>query len=78
MYKKPLDELGIDIGIDQNRKLWIYEVNWRPGYIYRELDAAMRLIPYTVYLAKNMNSESNEAKIYNCLIFPFETGGMIS
>ncbi|WP_102347304.1 YheC/YheD family endospore coat-associated protein [Bacillus sp. Marseille-P3661] len=51
MYKKPLDELGIDIGIDENKKLWIYEVNWRPGYIYRELEAAMNTIPYAVYLA---------------------------
>lgn len=50
LHKMPLDELGIDIGIDENKKLWIFEVNWRPGYIYRELDAAKKIIPYAAYL----------------------------
>lgn len=63
MYKQPLDELGIDIGIDSDKKLWIYEVNWRPGYVYRELDAAMRLIPYAVYLAGNsMQVDSDQSE----------------
>ncbi len=60
MYNRPLDELGIDVGIDANKKLWIYEVNWRPGYVYRELDAAMRLIPYATYLAQKMKMNINE------------------
>ncbi|AMX00138.1 YheC/YheD family protein [Rummeliibacillus stabekisii] len=51
LYNNQLDELGIDIGIDENKKLWIFEVNWRPGYIYRELEAAMNTIPYAAYLA---------------------------
>ena len=51
LYKGQLDELGIDIGIDENKKLWIYEVNWRPGSVYRGLDAAMNTIPYAAYLA---------------------------
>ena len=25
------DELGIDVGIDEDQKLWLFEVNWRPG-----------------------------------------------
>ncbi|WP_172372045.1 YheC/YheD family protein [Sporosarcina jiandibaonis] len=49
-YKSQLDELGIDIGIDENKKPWIYEVNWRPGSVYRGLDAAMNTIPYAAYL----------------------------
>ncbi|GIN90204.1 YheC/YheD family endospore coat-associated protein [Siminovitchia terrae] len=51
LYNNRLDELGIDIGIDENKKPWIFEVNWRPGYVYRELDAAMNTIPYAAYLA---------------------------
>lgn len=56
IYKGQLDELGIDIGIDENKKMWIYEVNWRPGSAYRGLDAAMNTIPYAAYLA-NQNKK---------------------
>lgn len=52
LYKNRLDELGIDIGIDENKKIWIYEVNWRPGSAYRGLDAAMQTIPYAAFLAR--------------------------
>lgn len=55
LYKGRLDELGIDIGIDEHKKIWIYEVNWRPGAIYRGLEAAMNTIPYAVYLANQNN-----------------------
>lgn len=57
LYENPLDELGIDIGIDENNKLWIYEVNWRPGYGYRGFDSAMNTIPYAAYLAKQNKHE---------------------
>jgi YheC/D-like protein len=55
LYDEPLDELGIDVGIDQNNKIWIYEVNWRPGtpiLFYLEADVAKRMIQYATYLAK--------------------------
>lgn len=52
LYNHHFDELGIDIGIDENQKLWIYEVNWRPGSKHRELDVARKQIQYAVYLAK--------------------------
>jgi hypothetical protein len=55
LYDEPLDELGIDVGIDQNNKIWIYEVNWRPGtpiLFYLEADVAKRMIKYATYLAK--------------------------
>ncbi|MGE7917598.1 YheC/YheD family protein [Viridibacillus sp. NPDC093762] len=57
MYKKQLDELGIDIGIDENKKIWIYEVNWRPGYGHRGFAAAMNTIPYAAYLAIQKKKE---------------------
>ncbi|MGD7008981.1 YheC/YheD family protein [Metabacillus sp. 84] len=54
LYDQSLDELGIDVGIDENQKLWIFEVNWRPGIpvIFRgELDVAKNTILYAKYLA---------------------------
>ncbi|WP_077296605.1 YheC/YheD family protein [Virgibacillus pantothenticus] len=53
LYNEPLDELGIDIGIDANRKIWIFEVNWRPGppiLFSLEQDVTKRMIRYACYL----------------------------
>ena len=55
LYNKKFDELGIDIGVDENQTLWIYEVNWRPGSKHRELEVAKKLIQYAVYLVKMNN-----------------------
>lgn len=55
LYDHELDELGIDVGIDENQKLWLFEVNWRPGppNIYHvELDVAKNTILYAKYLAE--------------------------
>jgi hypothetical protein len=54
IYDQSLDELGIDVGLDANQKIWIYEVNWRPGtppVFHMELDIAINTIHYAVYLA---------------------------
>ncbi|MEH7747441.1 YheC/YheD family protein [Neobacillus drentensis] len=51
LYEHSFDELGIDIGIDQQKRLWIFEVNWRPGCKHREFEVARRLIPYCKFLA---------------------------
>lgn len=51
-YQAPLDELGIDVGIDENKKIWLFEVNWRPGSVFLELDAAINTIQYASYLAQ--------------------------
>lgn len=51
-----IDEIGIDVGLDQNNKIWIYEVNWRPGCppaFYLELDVVTHTIRYAKYLAEN-------------------------
>lgn len=51
-----IDEIGIDVGMDDNMKLWIYEVNWRPGCpptFYLELDVVKHTIGYAKYLAQN-------------------------
>jgi hypothetical protein len=62
LYKKrSFDELGIDVAIDQNQRLWIYEVNWRPGSKNREFSVAKNLIPYARYVAES-NRKKREAK----------------
>ncbi|PIC85222.1 alpha-L-glutamate ligase [Sporosarcina sp. P20a] len=50
-YDVEFDELGIDIGVDENNKLWIFEVNWRPGCVDFMLAIAMNHIPYAMYIA---------------------------
>jgi UDP-N-acetylmuramoyl-tripeptide--D-alanyl-D-alanine ligase len=55
--KQPFDELGIDIGIDEKNLFWIYEVNWRPGFIYpvgnEESFIAQNLVGYAISLIKS-------------------------
>ncbi|MEH7075499.1 YheC/YheD family protein [Neobacillus drentensis] len=54
LYEHSFDELGIDVGIDQQKRLWIFEVNWRPGCKLREFEVARRLIPYCIFLGKSI------------------------
>ncbi|MBS4206948.1 YheC/YheD family protein [Bacillus sp. FJAT-50079] len=58
-YEEVIDEIGIDIGLDQNHKIWIYEVNWRPGCppaFYLELDVVIHSIQYAIYLATHQKA----------------------
>ncbi|PIC95359.1 alpha-L-glutamate ligase [Sporosarcina sp. P26b] len=55
-YDVEFDELGIDIGVDENNKLWIFEVNWRPGCVDFILAIAKNHIPYAMYVAKKNES----------------------
>lgn len=53
-YNEEIDELGIDIGLDEMKNIWIYEINWRPGCppaFYLELDVVKNMICYCKYLA---------------------------
>lgn len=55
-FNEVIDEIGIDAGLDENLKIWIYEVNWRPGCppaFYLELDVVVNDIQYAVFLAKH-------------------------
>ncbi|AZU60426.1 YheC/YheD family protein [Neobacillus mesonae] len=52
LYENPFDELGIDVGVDQYQRLWLFEVNWRPGAKNREFQVAQRMLPYCRYLAE--------------------------
>ncbi|GLC89300.1 YheC/YheD family protein [Lysinibacillus piscis] len=54
-FGEVIDEIGIDIGLDDKQKIWMYEVNWRPGCppaFYLELDVVKHMIHYAMYLAK--------------------------
>ncbi|QED46225.1 YheC/YheD family endospore coat-associated protein [Cytobacillus dafuensis] len=53
LYNHSFDELGIDVGMDENGKIWIFEVNWRPGSKHREFDVAKRIVHYAHYMAKD-------------------------
>ena len=55
VYRESFDELGIDVGLDANQKIWLFEVNWKPGVpvtFYLELDVARNSILYAKYLAE--------------------------
>lgn len=54
LYDVEFDELGVDVGIDENEKIWLFEVNWRPGppvVCHLELDVPKNTIRYAKYLA---------------------------
>lgn len=56
LYPYSFDELGIDIALDKDGRIWIFEVNWRPGSKHREFEEAKLLIPYCKYLLENKKS----------------------
>ena len=60
LYKHEFDELGIDIGLDEDKKIWIYEVNWRPGHIFLESKASYYTVKYANYLACKKGRKKDE------------------
>jgi len=55
-FSETIDELGIDVALDDMGKIWIFEVNWRPGCppaFYLEMDVVRNMIRYAIFLAKN-------------------------
>ncbi len=62
-FNETIDELGIDVGIDERNKIWIFEVNWRPGCpptFYLELDVVKNMIHYAIYIAKRKSNSKEE------------------
>ncbi|MFJ7736305.1 YheC/YheD family protein [Lysinibacillus sp. NPDC097287] len=62
-FGEVIDEIGIDVGLDEHQKIWMYEVNWRPGCppaFYLELDVVVHAIRYAIYLAENQELIKNE------------------
>ncbi len=60
---QPLGELGLDIGIDKNNQIWLFEVNSKPGRsIFKHpslkaasMESSKRLLEYSIYLANNQS-----------------------
>lgn len=64
-FGEVIDEIGVDVGMDDRLKLWIYEVNWRPGCppaFYLELDVVKNTIKYAMYVAKNQRTIQSRIK----------------
>ncbi len=46
-FNKPIGELGIDMGIDENRNIWMFEANSKPGRsIFQKIDTLRSLSMY--------------------------------
>jgi YheC/D like ATP-grasp len=60
LYKHVFDEIGIDIGLDAEGRIWIYEVNWRPGQMFFESKAAKNAVQYAKWVAKTTKEEVHE------------------
>lgn len=61
LYHTSFDELGIDVGIDEKGKIWLYEINWHPGVpptFYLELDVVKTSLKYCMYLAQKFQSKN--------------------
>lgn len=53
MYSYKFDALGIDLGIDLNGKLWLFEVNTYPGQQFFKAESSEMRVEYYKYLLKN-------------------------
>jgi UDP-N-acetylmuramoyl-tripeptide--D-alanyl-D-alanine ligase len=65
LFAERLDEIGIDVGLDNNGKYWLFEVNWRPGCppaFDLELDVVKNTIRYAMYLAREHQALQNPGK----------------
>jgi len=60
LYGEELDELGIDIGLNETQKIFVYEVNWRPGhppFTHINLSVIKNTVQYAMYLANRAEKE---------------------
>lgn len=64
-YDYQLDALGLDIGIDEKGKLWLFEVNSFPGSTMFELEAQEVAMKYAKYLALRQENPTTEIQILN-------------
>lgn len=62
-YDYQLDALGLDLGIDEDGKLWLFEVNSFPGCTMFELEAQEVAMKYAKYLALQQENQSTRNQI---------------
>ncbi|WP_410497254.1 YheC/YheD family protein [Cellulosilyticum sp. ST5] len=56
---KEFDQLGIDVGIDEQKRFWLYEINGRPGYppsLFGKVGMEKNLISYAIHLANKKDN----------------------
>ncbi|NLJ77714.1 MAG: hypothetical protein GX325_10770 [Peptococcaceae bacterium] len=63
-YPYPLDEVGVDLAIDQNERIWLYEVNAGPQTKHHEWDRARNTIAYALYIANQAATKKLTEKLY--------------
>lgn len=71
IYGVSFDELGIDVGLDENKKIWLYEINWHPGVppvFYLELDVVKTSFEYCRYLADKFLSKDTPIHAFRPVI----------
>lgn len=56
-----LDELGIDILVDAGQRLWLVELNSRPGSRYHHFERASYAIAYAMHLADQADAGQGDA-----------------
>ncbi|RPF54366.1 YheC/YheD family protein [Aquisalibacillus elongatus] len=59
MHGFAIDEMGLDIAIDQNRRFWLHEANLGPQTKAHEYERAEVVIDYAMYLAENQIFHTN-------------------
>ena len=66
LYGEELNELGIDIGLDRAQKIFIFEVNWRPGhppFIDINLSVIKNTVRYAMYLAGRVEGHEKNSEV---------------
>ncbi|GAK13955.1 YheC/YheD family protein [Geomicrobium sp. JCM 19039] len=53
IYRSAIDELGLDLTIDANKRIWVHEVNLAPQTTFHEEERAVNTIAYSRFIAKN-------------------------
>ena len=62
-FGRPLSELGVDIALDRDDRLWIIETNTHPQSSLHEHERAVRTIAYALYLAGHPASDETAADL---------------
>lgn len=57
-----IDALGIDIGIDAQANLWLFEVNSYPGAMFFEIDDALPRMGFAIWLARHRLGVANKVE----------------
>ncbi|MCL2563766.1 MAG: YheC/YheD family protein [Oscillospiraceae bacterium] len=66
LYGEELNELGIDIGLDEAQRIFVYEVNWRPGhppFTNINLSVIQNTIRYAMHLVRRAEGRDRNSEV---------------